>query len=116
LTIGPSVVRVGAQVEFQVSASATTSDGSLLGQAAEIRFTPTSAFTATGDGATLQGFSVAHRYREAGVYSARATVRYQVDYRIGSGNWVLNAAVLDSVSNSLSVQVLEPRKRTLLVD
>jgi hypothetical protein len=116
LTISPTSVRVGAQVEFQLSASATTNAGSLLGQAAEIRFTPIAALIATGDSATLQGFSATHRYREVGVYSAGATVSYRVDYRIGSGNWVLNAAILDSSSNSVSVQVLEPRKRTLLVD
>jgi len=116
LVTGATAVRVGAQVEFQVLASTVTSIGSLLGQAAEIRFTPIGALIATGDGATLQGFSVTHRYREVGAYSARATVSYQVDYRLGSANWVLNAAVLDSASNSLSVQVLEPRKRTLLVN
>jgi hypothetical protein len=116
LTISPSAVRVGAQVEFQLSASATTNAGSLLGQAAEIRFTPIAALIATGDSATLQGFSATHRYLEVGVYSARAMVSYRVDYRIGSGNWVLNAAILESFSNSVAVQVLEPRKRTLLVD
>jgi len=116
LTISQTPVRVGAQVEFQLFASATTNAGSLLGQAAEIRFTPITAVIFSGDSVSLTGFTATHRYLEVGVYSARATVSYRVDYRIGSGSWVLNAAILESVSNSVAVQVLEPRKRTLLVD
>jgi len=115
LSISPGVVRVGADVVFQVLVSTVISAGSLLGQVAEIRFTPTAAMIYTGDNESLSGFSATHRYRDVGGYSAWAVVSYRVDYRLGSGSWVLNAATLDSPSNTLAVQVLEPRQRSLLV-
>jgi len=116
LTLVTSPVRVGAAAQFRVSAVPVINYGSLLGQPAEIRFRPVSAVIRPGDGAALSGFSATHRYQAVGWYLARAVVGFQIDYRLGSGSWVLNAATLDSSSNSVRVEVLEPRKRSLLVD
>jgi hypothetical protein len=116
LLLSPGPFRVAAEIEFRVATSTAVTAGTLLGQAAEIRFRPVASVIIAGDGTSLRGFGATHRYREVGLYLAQAVVTYQVDYRLGSGSWVLNAAVLDSVSNTVSVQILERRKRTLLID
>lgn len=111
----------GDEVEFEDVATFRVSRGGMnfvsdiLGESAEIRFIAVSARWVFSDGDTGSGFAVPKSFAEIGNYTAQGYVSYQVDYRIGSGGWVLNAASWELAANPLSVPVVEYPRRTLLV-
>jgi hypothetical protein len=116
LRLSAAPFRIGAALEFEVVAASVSNVGRLLDQVAEIRFSPIAARITFGDGGHFEGFRATHSYSAVGWYTVYALVSYRVDYRLGSGAWILNAAVLESTTDTTSLQLLEPRKRTLLVN
>lgn len=115
LRVSAPSARVGELVTATVHASAVTQNGLLLATPAEIRFTPIAAVISSGAGASLSNFFANFSFDAAGQYWLSAVVQYRVDYRLAGGLWVENAAVIASQSNRVLVEVLEPRKRSLLV-
>ncbi len=95
---------VGLDTNFVSDAAEHTASGSLLGQTAEVRFTPRSfrwdygdgirAVTATG-GRTWKALDVpefgatptSHVYTAPGSYAVSLAVAYSAQYRIGAGPW-----------------------------
>lgn len=102
-------------LQLQVQANNELVEGLLLGKAAQIRFRPVSARWELSDGQVLYGFSKSHSFASIGTFSAVAHVRYEVDYKYQSANWVFAAASWELPSNKLLIFVIERPRRTLLV-
>jgi hypothetical protein len=110
---------VGLPVNFIASSSTHVVSGSLFGQATDVRFTPqvvewnfgdgSSASTSHG-GSSWEQLGVAefsptatsHIYSREGAVTATVTVRYGVEYRMGSGSWT---SVAGMVSRDASLPV-----------
>jgi hypothetical protein len=114
---------VGVPANFWVDVTAVTVDGSLLGDTAQVRFTPRAYRFAYGDGATrtagtagaswatlgqaeLTATLTSHVYRARGDRRASVTVVYSAEYRFAGGPWV---AVAGAVSGTT------PQQRVLVV-
>lgn len=102
-------------IELRVQAEAAVVSGTLLGRSADIRFRPVAARWEISTGSELYGFHKNHSFDAPGTYIARAFVRYEVDYRHSSANWVFSAAQWELSSNKLAIVVIERERRTLLV-
>ena len=120
---------VGVPANFWVDVAAVTVDGALLGETAEVRFTPRAYRFAYGDGTTratataggswavlgqqeLTETPTSHKYRERGDRRASATVVYSAEYRLAGGPWI---AVAGAVSGATPPQrVLVVVERTAL--
>ena len=100
---------------FFVDVNNRTTTGTLLGSSAQIRFTASSVLWEFSDGQGASGVNAMRSFEEAGSYQAVAVVSYRVDYRIAGSSWVLGASTLALESNRLSIEVVEPPRRTLLV-
>jgi hypothetical protein len=100
---------------FFVDPKSKSVAGSLLGEAATIRFSAQSVTWNFSDGKRGQGESYSREFKEIGSYRAFATVTYRVDYKIGGSSWVLGAAIRELTSNVLDVLVVKYPRRTLLV-
>jgi hypothetical protein len=111
----------GDEVEFEEPATFRISSNSLhfsadlLDQAAQIRFTATSARWQFSDGGDGAGFAFTRSFENLGAYWAQGYVEYRVDYKIGSSSWVLGATSWELPANQLQVPVVEYPRRTLLV-
>jgi len=69
--------------------------GSVLGQAAEVRFSPIAATWTFGDGSTASGARAAHIFG-AGNYSVEVTITYAVSYRFaGQLSWVADPGQIE---------------------
>lgn len=96
---------VGLDTNFYASAAQHVRSGILLGQPAEVRFTPVAYRWHYGDGtgrltssagaswATLGApefspTSTSHVYATAGTYTIRLTVHYAPEYRWAGGSWI----------------------------
>jgi len=105
--------------------------GSLLGQPAQVRFTPTAFRWDYGDGSAAKlhtagrswaetGASefattpTSHIYATTGEHTIRLDVTYRAEYRIAGGPFVPIAGALTLPANELQVQVRSPK--TVLVD
>ncbi|TFD04207.1 MULTISPECIES: PKD domain-containing protein [unclassified Cryobacterium] len=95
---------VGLPANFWAGASAQIGDGVLLGQPAQVMFTPigyrwnygdgSTASTPTG-GASWADLAVAefsttptsHKYTKKGTYAVTLTVEYRADYSFGDQGW-----------------------------
>lgn len=114
---------VGLPVNFIASSSTHVVTGSLFGQATSVRFTPQIFEWNFGDGgkaATSTGGSrweqlgvpdfsptlTSHVYSQAGNIATSVTVRYGVEYRIGSGNWISVAGQVSRNASLTTVIVL----------
>ncbi|MCF8529454.1 MAG: hypothetical protein K9G13_06080 [Aquiluna sp.] len=100
---------------FFVSASEFQKSGRLFDQSAQIRFRPVQVSWSYSDRGSGSGTRYQRSFAEIGTYQATALVDYEVDYKIGSGSWVSNAASWSLESNGLTVVVIDPPRRTLLV-
>jgi hypothetical protein len=106
-----------------VDVAAVTVDGSLLGETAQVRFTPRAYRFSYGDGATrtaatagdswarlgqqeLTETPTSHIYTVRGDRRAAVTVVYSAEYRFAGGPWV---AVAGAVSGTT------PQQRVLVV-
>jgi hypothetical protein len=95
---------VGLAANFWAGASAQISTGLLLGQPAQVMFTPLSYHWNYGDGTTatsttsgaswdtlgLTEFSptdTSHRYTTTGTHTVTLTINYRADYSFGDQDW-----------------------------
>lgn len=125
-----SVAVVGLPTNLVASTATHTRSGTLLGRAAEVRFTPTAWSWDHGDGtsathgtagATWAALGVpefsetatSHTYAAAGTYSLQLTVAFAAEYRWGSGAWVRIPGTLAIPAASVTLNAAEPR--TVLV-
>lgn len=110
-----SEVEIEEPAMFHVLANTTIESGQLFDQSAQIRFRPVGYFWDFSDGGSGHGQSLERSFAQTGVYRASAAVEYEVDYKIGGGSWIQNAASWSLSSNELSIVVIDPPRRTLLV-
>ncbi|SEN35746.1 PKD domain-containing protein, partial [Cryobacterium luteum] len=95
---------IGLAANFWAGASAQLGDGLLLGQPAQVMFTPIGYHWTYGDGDTIStatgGASwealglteftptpTSHTYTEKGTYTVTLTVDYRADYSFGDQGW-----------------------------
>ena len=109
-------VEVTQVVNFGVNPGGGTHTGSLFGESAEIRFTPSSVSWRFSDGQSKSGRFVSSSFSEPQLISATATVFYRIDYRYPATDWVIGASSAQLDSNRLSLSVIDPPRRTLLRD
>lgn len=120
---------VGVPANFWVEVAPMTAIGQLLGQTAEVRFTPTFYRFDYGDGGSratatpgsswaelgaeeLTATPTGHVYRARGSLHASVAVVYAAEYRVGRGAWIaVNGAVTAEVP---AVDVLVVAERTVL--
>ncbi len=96
---------VGLETNMIASTSTHVVGGSLLGSAAEVRFTPASFEFTYGDGASrsaatagapwsslglpeFSATSTSHSYGQSGTFNASVRVGFSLEYRWGSNNWI----------------------------
>jgi len=92
-TAFPSTVAVSEPVYLSAPASVHYRTGIILGQAAQVRFTPVDSTWSFSDGSSANGLNPQHRFATAGTYSASVAVRYRVSYRLaGQANWITEDA------------------------
>lgn len=122
---------VGVPANFWVDVAPVTVDGELLGEAAEVRFTPRAYRWEYGDGAIqtttnpgatwaildqeeLTETATSHRYRERAIVRPAVTVLYAAEYRLADDAWIgIDGAVTDTAP---PIRTLVVRERTALVD
>lgn len=100
---------------FFVSAAEFQKSGRLFDKNAQIRFRPIHISWDFSDGMSGSGTGYQRSFSDIGMYRAVAVVDYEVDYKIGAENWISNAASWSLDSNALTVLVIDPPRRTLLV-
>ncbi len=108
-------IEIQDPVLFFVEADTEITFGTLLGKPAQIRFRPVAARWELSNNQSIFGFTKSHSFDQVGSYTARAFVRYEVDYKYQSSAWVYAAASWELPSNKLTVSVIERERRTLLV-
>ena len=96
---------VGLETNMIAGTSTHVVGGTLLGSAAEVRFTPASFEFTYGDGASrsastagaswsslglpeFSATSTSHAYGQSGTYNASVRVGFSLEYRWGSNNWI----------------------------
>lgn len=88
----PPAVAVSEPVFLSAPASSHYRVGTILGQVAQVRFTPIESAWNFGDGTTSTAANPAHSFAAAGTYSATVAVKYSVSYRLaGQTNWITEA-------------------------
>lgn len=124
-------VVVGLPANFYALVDPQVVPGELLGQPADVRFTPVSWHWDYGDGATatratkggtwaglgLREFDAtptSHVYRSPGGYTVRLSIRYRAEYRIGGGAFVPIAGTIVLPANEL--RITAGGAKTVLVD
>ncbi|MDG2496573.1 MAG: hypothetical protein P8M68_00090 [Aquiluna sp.] len=101
---------------FSVAVNNRTASGQLFEEPAQIRFTASSIEWQFSDGVSRPGASVARSFDRVGEYSAIAIVTYRVDYQVAGESWVIGATSISLQSNQLKIEVVEPPRRSLLVE
>jgi len=112
--VGPENPEPLEAVSFEVESAVATVAGSLSGKTASIRFRPVGFSWSFSDGANGQGRKVTHAFEQEGEVFARAQVRYEVDYQL-NGIWSQSVATWSLSSNKVSLKVVDPPRRTLLI-
>ncbi|RQP09308.1 MAG: PKD domain-containing protein [Microbacteriaceae bacterium] len=124
-------VVVGLPANFYALVDPQVVPGELLGQPADVRFTPVSWHWDYGDGASatratkggtwaglgLREFDAtptSHVYRSPGDYTVRLSIRYRAEYRIGGGAFVPIAGTIVLPANEL--RITAGGAKTVLVD
>ena len=114
---------VGMPVNFIAPSVQHTVSGSLLGRAAEVRFTPRGYAWGFGDGSTRitstggsswQSLGVAeftptatsHSYSRVGTYTVQVTTRYSAEYRYAGGAWTGVSGEINGPGSQISIRVL----------
>jgi hypothetical protein len=110
---------VGLPTNFYAEVSPSVVSTTLLGSAAEVRFTPMSFLWDHGDGSTVTSenggatwaalgvaefseTSTSHVYNRPGEYSMSLTVQYTAEYRIGGSPWRPLPGTVPSLSPPIS--------------
>lgn len=109
-------VEITEPVNFGVNVGGGTHGGELFGSAAEIRFIATSVTWRFSDGQLQSGRYVTAAFLDPQTITARATVNYRIDYRYLGSTWVVGASSASLDSNALSLEVIDPPRRSLLRD
>lgn len=109
--VSPSERYYDEAFSFWVEKASQTKSGLLFEEPVVVRFVPISASWSFGS----SGFTANHIFGEKGDFSARAKVRFQVDYKTIGGSWVINAGSIESPSNSLLVTALPLPRETRLI-
>ncbi len=121
---------VGLPANFIGASGPEVHSGTLLGQPAEVRFTPVSWSWNYGDGTTARldtpGLSWAdlgvrefdptptsHVFETDGVFTVSLTVRYSAEYRVGTLPWTPIAGTVALAAHDLTVDVVDAQ--TVLV-
>jgi hypothetical protein len=108
-------VEITQLVNFGVNRGGGEHAGELFGSPATIRFVAVYISWSFSDGQRLNGEFVSTSFLEPGQVTGLASVDYRIDYRRLGGTWVLGAAYASLSSNQLSLSVIDPPRRTLLV-
>lgn len=104
-TAFPPAVAVSEPVYLSAPASVHYRTGTILGQAAQVRFTPFDSTWSFSDGALATGLNLQHRFFSAGTYSASVAIRYRVSYRLaGQANWINEGAEI-TLTDQVTVTV-----------
>ncbi|KQM81310.1 hypothetical protein ASE68_16115 [Agromyces sp. Leaf222] len=115
---------VGLPANFVAAASAQVVPGTLLGQPADVRFTPVGYRWLHSDGATVESAgpgatwtqlgqkeftttATSHAYAESGEYTATLEVALAAEYRFGGSAWQPIAGTLSVASEPTRVLVGE---------
>lgn len=109
--VSPSERYYDEEFNFSVDKKSQTKSGWLFDQPVSVRFIPKSASWSFGG----SGFAASHVFGDKGDFRARATVRFQVDYKPTDGSWVKNAGSIQVKSNSVLVTALPLPRETRLV-
>ena len=112
--VGPENPEPLEAVSFEVESAVATVAGSLSGKTASIRFRPVGFSWSFSDGANGQGRKVTHAFEQEGEVFAKAQVRYEVYYQL-NGIWSQSVASWSLSSNKVSLTVVDPPRRTLLI-
>ena len=111
-----SQIEITEPVSFGVNVGGGSHGGSLFGSPAEIRFVSTGVNWYFSDGQSAGGRSVSVSFWEPQTVSAYARVSYRIDYRYPDSDWVSGAAFASLESNRVSLEVIDPPRRSLLRD
>lgn len=120
---------IGLPTNFYSSGSAVIDTGTLLGQPAEVRFTPVGWSWNYGDGSSsttatpgrrwtasteFSPSATTHVFEQRGTYTITLTVQYRAEWRVAGGPWVAVSGILSLPAPPQ--QVLVTGARTVLVD
>lgn len=108
-------VEITQIVNFGVNRGGGEHAGELFGSPATIRFVAVGISWSFSDGQRLSGEFVSTSFMQPGQITAVANVDYRIDYLRSGGSWVYGAAFASLSSNQLSLSVIDPPRRTLLV-
>lgn len=117
---------VGVPANFWVDVQPVTVDGSLLGQTAQVRFTPRAYRWDYGDGTTratsspgacwadldqeeLTDTPTSHVYEARQDLRASVAVVYSAEYRVGDGGWTAVAGAVTGTAPPMRVLVVHER-------
>jgi len=121
---------VGLPTNFWIQTQPEVQSGILLGEQADVRFTPVSYDWDYGDGTSassadaggswqalrLEEFAttpLSHTYTETGTYQVESRVGFSAEYRFAAGEWQTIEGVVASASNIL--QAIAGSASTVLV-
>jgi len=119
----------GLDANFLSSGASDVQGGTLLGQSAEVRFTPVRWRWNYGDGAQRSSRTpgepwtastefdptpTSHVYTANGTYTVTLTVDYAVEYRLAGGPWIPITGILSRVAPPLTVTI--GSAKTVLVE
>jgi hypothetical protein len=96
---------IGQSIFFSAIASAHSRTATILGQPAQVNFTPVNFAWSADDGAAGAGASFANSWSSVGSHSVSLIVDYSVSYTLGSG-WV-DAGIIAS-SAAIAIAIGEP--------
>jgi len=109
-------IEISEPVGFGVNVGGGSHGGTLFGSPAEIRFIATGVSWRFSDGQTASGRYASVSFSEPQILSAYAIVSYRIDYRYPNASWVTGAAYASLDSNRVSLEVIDPPRRSLLRD
>lgn len=110
-----SEVEITEPVSFAVNLGGGQHSGQLFGDPATIRFVAIGVDWSFSDGQRLGGQFVSTSFQEPSEITAVATVSYRIDYQRPGASWVFGAGSASLTSNQLTLSVVDPPRRTLLV-
>jgi hypothetical protein len=120
---------VGVPANYWIETDPFIVDGTLLGEAAQVRFTPVAYVWDYGDGTrrttTTGGSSwqalgqdeltatpTSHVFTTTGVRTVEVTVAFEAEYRLGDGSWTVVVGEVTATAPPVPVRVV--LERTLL--
>lgn len=124
---------VGVPANYWIEVEPFIVDGTLLGNAAQVRFTPVAYVWDYGDGTrrttTTGGSSwsalgqeeltatpTSHVFRATGSRTVRVTVAFTAQYRLGAGRWTAVAGEVSAAAPAVPVRVVVERTLLTAID